>query len=55
MASRVMVQCMVKAAKDDTCQCTQQRIHKSVFKITITACGAPAHCVECGGCQLKPN
>lgn len=54
-ASRVKVQSMVNAAKDDTSQCTQQWVQKSGFKSTITAPGAPAHGVECSGHQLKPN
>lgn len=45
---------MVMAAMDDTCQCTQQWMHKSLFKETITTREAPAYCVECSGCQLKP-
>lgn len=55
VALSVMVQCIIMAAMDDTCQCTQQWMHKSVFKNTVTTPGAPAHCAECSGCQLKPN
>lgn len=44
-----MVQCMVMAAMDDTCQCTQQWMHKSVFKKTITTRNVLQHIVQSAG------